>query len=71
MGTFLKDTMHIAADGNLHVNEIILIAIAVVIAMIVVLLIRDAVKKSASRQRTIFSHRKNRYKTRIGKKPKG
>ena len=71
MKSFFENTLHIAHDGNLHINEVIGIAILTVLA---ILLIRDLIKKAAGRlpgrRKTIFSHHKNRYKTRIDKKRK-
>ena len=50
------------------------IAILVIVTVLAVLLIRDLIKKAADRlpgrRKTIFSHHKNRYKTRIDKKRK-
>ena len=69
MKSFFENTLHIAHDGNLHINEVIGIAI-----LVAILLIRDLIKKAADRlpgrRKTIFSHHKNRYKTRIDKKRK-
>lgn len=70
MKQFFEEKLKIAADGVLHVNEVIAAAIAVVLVLLVALLIRDAVRRRRSRETTIFSHRKNRYKSRLGKKNK-
>ncbi len=71
MKDFFRESLHIARDGILHVNEVIAIAIIIVAAVIVLLLLKDAIKKSFGRKKTtIFSHKKNRYKTRIGRRKK-
>ena len=74
MKSFFENTLHIAHDGNLHINEVIGIAILVIVTVLAVLLIRDLIKKAADRlpgrRKTIFSHPKNRYTTRIDKKRK-
>ena len=71
---FFRDRLHVAADGNLHINELILAAIVVVALVLLVVLIVDLAKKGLSRmpgrRTTIFSHRKNPYKDRINKKRK-
>lgn len=68
------DNLHIAHDGTLHVNEVIGLAVIAVLILIFALLIRDTVrtvnKRLPGRKKTIFSHRKNKYKTRINKKNK-
>ena len=68
MKEFLRERLHIALDGVLHVNEVIAIAILVVALLLVILLVCDTVKKRRSRETRIFSNRKNRYKSRLGKK---
>ena len=70
MKEFLRERLHIALDGVLHVNEVIAIAILVVALLLVILLVCDTVKKRRSREARIFSNRKNRYKSRLGKKNK-
>ena len=74
MKSFFENTLHIAHDGNLHINEVIGIAILVIVTVLAVLLIRDLIKKAADRlpgrRKTIFSHHKNRSKTRLDKKRK-
>ena len=74
MSDFFRDTLHIAADGQLHVNEFILAAIVVVAAILLIAVVRDVARsvknKMPGRKSTIFSHRKNRYKDRINKKKK-
>ncbi len=70
MKEFLRERLHIALDGVLHVNEVIAIAILVVALLLMILLVCDTVKKRRSRETRIFSNRKNRYKSRLGKKNK-
>ncbi len=68
------DNLHIAHDGNLHLNEVLGLAVAAVLTAIVILVIRDIARsvnnRLPGRKKTIFSHRKNKYKTRINKKNK-
>lgn len=70
MKEFFRDKLNIAFDGALHVNEIIAVAIVAVVVLLIVLIIRDAIKKRRNRETIIFRHRKNRYKSRLGKKNK-
>ena len=70
MKEFLRERLHIALDGVLHVNEVIAIAILVVALLLMILLVCYTVKKRRSRETRIFSNRKNRYKSRLGKKNK-
>ena len=70
MKEFLRERLHIALDGVLHANEVIAIAILVVALLLMILLVCDTVKKRRSRETRIFSNRKNRYKSRLGKKNK-
>ena len=63
MKSFFENTLHIAHDGNLHINEVIGIAILVIVTVLAILLIRDLIKKAADRLR-------GRLKTRIDKKRK-
>ena len=70
MKEFLVQKLNIAADGVMHINELIAIAIVVVVLLLVVLIVADKIKESKSREATIFSHRRNKYKNRIGKKHK-
>lgn len=71
MIAFLMDKLNIVFDGVLQPHEIIaaVVAVLVVAAIIGLLLflIRKAVKDVNPRKSTIFSHRKNKYKSRIGK----
>ena len=70
MRQFLAEKLNIAADGVMHVNEMIAIAIVVVVLLLVVLIVLDGIQKKKNREARIFSHRKNKYKNRIGKKHK-
>jgi hypothetical protein len=70
MKEFLEEKLSIAFDGVLHVNEIIAMAIIVVVILLIILIICDKAKKRRNRETTIFRHRKNRYKSRLGKKNK-
>lgn len=49
MKSFFENTLHIAHDGNLHINEVIGIAILVIVTVLAILLIRDLIKKAAGR----------------------
>ena len=70
MKQFLEEKLNIVHDGVVHVNELIAMAIVVVLLLLIVLPIRDSVKKRKNKETTIFSHRKNKYKSRLGKKNK-
>lgn len=74
MKDFLADKLHIVHDEVLHVNEAIAIAIVIVLALLLIVIIKDLIKhilnNAPGRKKTIFSHRKNKYKNRIGKKNK-
>ena len=48
MKEFLRERLHIALDGVLHVNEVIAIAILVVALLLVILLVCDTVKNDAA-----------------------
>ncbi len=75
MMDFFADTLNIIDDGVMSINETIAIAIGVVVLLIVVAMLKRPVSKLLDRilpgrKKTIFSHRKNQYKNRIGKKSK-
>lgn len=74
MKELFAEKLHIARDGILHVNEVIAVAIVVVFLILIIVVVRDVIKmmknKMPGRKKTIFSHRKNRYKNSIGKKKK-
>lgn len=71
MITFLMDKLNIVFDGVLQTHEIIAAIVAVLavagIIGLLILLIRKTVRDVNPRKSTIFSHRKNKYKSRIGK----
>lgn len=72
MAEFLENTLNITRDGTLNVSEAVLMAIMAVVGILVLILIKNAfdsmIKKyGPGRQKTIFSHRKNQYKTKISK----
>lgn len=71
---FLTEKFSIVIDGSWNKTEIIAAAIAVVVVLLVILLIVKIIKGISKRvnprKDTIFSHRKNKYKNRIGKKVK-
>lgn len=71
MIAFLMDKLNIVFDGVLQPHEVIaaIVAVLVVAAIIglLIFLIRKTVKDVNPRKSTIFSHRKNKYKSRIGK----
>lgn len=75
MINFLESVLKINVDGVLSVSELILIAIAIVIILIVFALVKDPLscfidRITPGRKKTIFRHRKNQYKNRIGKTSK-
>ena len=71
MKVFLEEKLHIVHDGILHINEVIAAAIVIVLIVLIVIGIKDLIKAARNRmpgrKKTIFSHRKNKYKNRIGK----
>ena len=74
MEDFLRDKLMIDFDGNWNLSEIagaaILLVLAVLMLLGIIALVKRIVKTANPRKDTIFSHRKNRYKTSIGKKKK-
>ena len=75
MKEFIVETLKIDMDGIFNINEAIAIAIAIVVLLLVIVLLKKPIMSflnriTPGRKKTIFSHRKNQYKTRIGKKPK-
>ena len=70
----LMQKLNIVIDGVWQTNEIIAAVVAaLVVVLIIVLLIfiiTRIVKSANPRKSTIFSHRKNRYKSRLGKNNK-
>lgn len=72
---FLAQTLNVVKDGILSINEVLFIAIVVVIGLLLLIFIIGQIKKfiynhGPGRKKTIFSHRKNQYTNRIGKKSK-
>ncbi len=71
MIAFLMEKLNVNIDGVWETNEIIAaIAAVIVVALIIGLLIFLAAKIVRGvnpRKSTIFSHRRNKYKSRIGK----
>lgn len=74
MITFLMEKLNIVFDGVLQPHEIIAaIAAVLVVAVLIILiiaLIMKTIRDVNPRKSTIFSHRKNKYKSRIGKNNK-
>lgn len=75
MMEFIVEVLKISKDGIINVNEAIVIAIGVVALLLVLALLKGPIanfidRNTPGRKKTIFSHRKNQYKNRIGKKIK-
>lgn len=75
MTEFIAEVLKVNVDGVFSINEAIVIAIAVVALLLALALLRRPAAKlinriTPGRKKTIFSHRKNQYKNRIGKKSK-
>jgi len=75
MTDFLAQTLNVVKDGILSINEVLFFAIVVVIGLLLLIFIIGQIKKfiynhGPGRKKTIFSHRKNQYTNRIGKKSK-
>lgn len=75
MMEFFVDVLKISKDGVFNVNEAIVIAILVVVLLLVLAVLKGPIanfidRNAPGRKKTIFSHRKNQYKNRIGKKIK-
>lgn len=72
MAEFITETLKISADGILNFNELVAVIIGIVLVIIVLLLFKNQIanflnRVTPGRKKTIFSHRKNQYKNRIGK----
>ena len=71
MIAFLMEKLNIVPDGVWQNNEIAAaIAAVLIVALLIVLvifLIKKLIRDANPRKSTIFSHRKNKYKSRIGK----
>ena len=75
MVNFFVNVLKMNLDGVLSVNEVIAMAITVVVLLIIITLLKKPIldflnRITPGKKKTIFSHRKNQYKTRIGKKIK-
>lgn len=71
----ITDILKIENDGILSINEAIVFAIICVAILIVAFSLKRPIGNFLNRiipgrKKTIFSHRKNQYKNRIGKKSK-
>ena len=71
--TFMEK-LNIVIDGVWQTNEIIAAVVAALVVALVILLltfiITRIVQSANPRKSTIFSHRKNKYKSRLGKNNK-
>lgn len=74
MIAFLMEKLNIVFDGIWQPHEIIAAIAAVLVVALILLLIGALIIKTARdvnpRKSTIFKHRKNKYKSRIGKNNK-
>ena len=74
MVTFLMEKLNIVFDGVLQPHEIVAgIAAVLLVAAVIgvaIALIMKTIRDVNPRKSTIFSHRKNKYKNRIGKNNK-
>ena len=74
MMNILREKFNIVIDGSWNTNEMIAAAICAVAVLLVLWLAAKLVTSIITalnpRKSTIFSHRKNKYKNRIGKKIK-
>lgn len=72
MIAYLMEKLNVTPDGVWEMHEIIAtIAAVLVVALIiglVLILILKIVNAANPRKSTIFSHRRNKYKSRIGRK---
>ena len=74
MITFLMEKLNIVFDGVLQPHEIIaaiaaILVVAVVIGLLIALIMKT-IRDVNPRKSTLFRHRKNKYKSRIGKNNK-
>lgn len=71
MIAFLMEKLNIVPDGVWQINEVaVAVATVLIVALLIALmifLIRKLIRDANPRKSTIFSHRKNKYKSRIGK----
>ena len=70
MVTFLMEKLNIVFDGVLQPHEIVAAIAAVLLVAAVIGVIMKTIRDVNPRKSTIFSHRKNKYKNRIGKNNK-
>ena len=75
MVDFIRDVLKISNDGVLSINELIVIAIGIIALLLLLAVLKKPLMRwidgiTPGRKKTIFSHRKNQYKNRIGKKSK-
>ena len=71
---YIMDKLNIVFDGVWETNEIIAAIVAALVVALLILLvifvITPIVQSANPRKSTIFSHRKNKYKSRLGKNNK-
>lgn len=73
--SFFKEILKIENDGILNINEAIAVAIICIALFMVIYMLKRPISNFLNRilpgrKKTIFRHRKNQYKNRIGKKSK-
>ena len=68
------EKLNIVIDGVWQTNEVIAAVVAALVVVLIILLVIFAitriVQSASPRKSTIFSHRKNKYKSRLGKNNK-
>ena len=71
---YIMDKLNIVFDGVWETNEIIAAIVAVLVVALLILLVIFVITRIVQdvnpRKSTIFSHRKNKYKSRLGKNNK-
>lgn len=69
---FAENYMGVVADGNLTVREGLICGLLAVLALLLivgaVMIIRSAVTHRKQKKNSIFRNKKNKYKSRLGKK---
>ena len=74
MAEFVMHKFNIVIDGVWQTNEIIAAVVAALVVVLIIVLLIFAitriVQNANPRKSTIFSHRKNKYKSRLGKNNK-
>ncbi len=72
--SYIMDKLNIVFDGVWEANEIIAAIVAVLVVALLILLVIFVIARIVQdvnpRKSTIFSHRKNKYKSRLGKNNK-